>query len=242
MAHREKLHALVVKRRDLGEADRILTLFTREQGLLRVVAKGVRRIPSRRGGHLEPFSHLVVVLSGRGESRWLASAETVSDHAALQHSSAFEHADFLRQMLTILTPNEAHARLFDAVRDSWEILPKLAISKRSVLEVAVTMQILHAAGLLPDLSACAKCGASQPDETIILEAPVGGWSCLTCHGSWQGSDFSVTPKSLKALRWLTQNPAAALRLAAEAEESEQLVSASRHYAWGIKNNLQPSYV
>ena len=54
-ARNYKVEGLVIKRHNLGEADRILTVFSRELGKLRVVAKGVRRGKSKLAGHLEPF-------------------------------------------------------------------------------------------------------------------------------------------------------------------------------------------
>ncbi len=55
-------HAIVLKRRNVGEADRIITIFSKEYGRMHVVAKGVRRVHSRRAPHLEVFSHVSLVL------------------------------------------------------------------------------------------------------------------------------------------------------------------------------------
>src|SRR3954465_4948988 len=54
--------AVVVRQHKLGEADRIITLLTREHGLVRAVAKGVRRTRSKFGARLEPFAHIDVQL------------------------------------------------------------------------------------------------------------------------------------------------------------------------------------
>lgn len=51
-----KAEGIIVKRKNLGEADKIITIMTRDYGKLRVIAKGVRKINSRRSGHLEVFS------------------------------------------------------------------------------------------------------------------------------------------------------------------------------------------
>ena len=51
-----RVEAVVLRRIDFGEADRVLVLFTRERGKLPVVAKGIRRISSRMAGHLELFA------------------------------------------------------------------------------------------------------------------------------------------------------------------------------------------
>src|SRR6202008_3785572 len=54
--------AVVLRQHKLGEADRIVTLLTREHGLVRAVAKGVRRTRSKFGARLEPFAHIDVQL------------------------------------------------------------------------------------------------------------------------------------------------------------------------------------
>jgi len=58
--------AIVLKRQDFGEADRILTLFTPERGKLRVIAKGVRKTTSRKSGHVELFTYSnLLIAKGR---------------------------------------------------------------------------------------------------------------------------------------------------------------------------------
>ena len=51
-----RVEAIVLKHRDYGEADRLLTIYTRQKGKLQVLAKGVRKVRSQKAGHLEPFS------------------------------------------------------------------------------------------------------------------------------------------------------------------------------------------
>ena len=69
MSNRQRLyrtHAVILRRRDIHDADRILTVFTPNYGKLEVIAKGVRKTPSRKAGHLELFSHsALMVAQGR---------------------------------------------------------------------------------------------------------------------------------------------------------------------------------
>lgn len=60
-----KLHAIVLKRANFSEADRLVTVFSREKGKITLVAKGVRRIKSRRAPHLEPFNEVEIVYRKR---------------------------------------------------------------------------------------------------------------------------------------------------------------------------------
>src|SRR5699024_6717930 len=70
--------AVVLRQHKLGEADRSITLLTRDHGLVRAVAKGVRRTRSRFGGRLEPFGHIdVQVYPGRHPGRGLSTVTQV---------------------------------------------------------------------------------------------------------------------------------------------------------------------
>src|SRR5260221_14392220 len=76
--------SIVLKRRNVGEADRILTIFTKRFGKMRVIAKGVRRITSRRAGHIEVFSHVVLTLHA------YKNMDIVSKAAAITRGMLFE--------------------------------------------------------------------------------------------------------------------------------------------------------
>ena len=62
-----RLDALILKHMDYGEADRIVVVFSKERGKVRAIAKGVRKLHSRKAGHLEPFTNVASVPgSGQG--------------------------------------------------------------------------------------------------------------------------------------------------------------------------------
>ena len=70
--------AVVVRHADWGEADRLLTLYTREQGMVRALAKGARKITSRKAGHLQPFTHITVQLARGRDLLVVTQVETVN--------------------------------------------------------------------------------------------------------------------------------------------------------------------
>lgn len=57
-----KVEGIVLKRINVGEADRIITLLSQSQGKIKVIAKGIRKLKSRRAPHLEVFSHLIMYI------------------------------------------------------------------------------------------------------------------------------------------------------------------------------------
>lgn len=79
-----RIEAIVIKRRDIGEADKILTILTPHQGKISAVAKGVRKINSRRAAHIELLNHCVLNLH---ESRIpiVTEAETLKHFSELKN-------------------------------------------------------------------------------------------------------------------------------------------------------------
>ena len=57
------MEAVVLRHADWGEADRLITLYSHERGKLRAIAKGARKIRSRKAGHLEPFTRVTLQLA-----------------------------------------------------------------------------------------------------------------------------------------------------------------------------------
>lgn len=228
---REKVHALILSRRNSGEADRVLTLFTRPYGLLRATAPGVRKIPSRRGGHVEPFSHVLAILSGRPGRLYAAAVETQNNHSPLRESpSALECAQELsRLILRLFTEEQSQPILFDALHQSWEMLPNLPPAAQNMLRTAISLLALHRAGVMPDLSACQVCGVQQPRDAVILDGEHGGWRCLACHDSFQGTRASLSPRLLKAVRFIARYPERALHVQVTAEESTHIAAAIHTY-------------
>lgn len=77
-----KTEAIIIKRRNVGEADRLITVFTRDHGKLSIKAKGIRRVPSRRSAHVELLNTSVLTLYQASRYPILTEAtalETFSD-------------------------------------------------------------------------------------------------------------------------------------------------------------------
>src|SRR6266540_1158375 len=70
--------SVVLRHSNWGEADRLLVLYTREQGKLRAIAKGARKVTSRKAGHLEPFTHVTLQLAKGRDLLIVTQAETVN--------------------------------------------------------------------------------------------------------------------------------------------------------------------
>jgi DNA repair protein RecO len=153
------LSALVFSRKNIGEADRFVTFFTREEGLIRAIAKGVRKIPSSRGGHLEPCTLVSATLyesksrmSGEQGAVYAGKVET-QEYFQLLHedSDAFARACAHVQLFQkLFDSGQAVPELFDAFVTAWMQYPTFSEEKRTAYDAALVLQIIQHAGLMPD--------------------------------------------------------------------------------------------
>ncbi len=74
----------MLRHADYGEADRLLTLYTRQLGKTRALAKGARKIASRKAGHIEPFTHVKLQLAKGRDMPLVTQADTVDAYQALR--------------------------------------------------------------------------------------------------------------------------------------------------------------
>jgi DNA repair protein RecO (recombination protein O) len=160
--------AIVLRSYNLAEADRIVVCLTRSAGLVRAVAKGARRMKSRFGAALEPFTLIRLSFHER-ENRDLVSvsnAEILKSYFNL--NSRVESAELLAYMGELVAefapPHEADERLFRMLAACIESLAATSGCERSLMRY-FEVWLLRLAGLFPDLNACVDCG--RPLESIV---------------------------------------------------------------------------
>ncbi|TME36567.1 MAG: DNA repair protein RecO, partial [Chloroflexi bacterium] len=103
--------AVILKRTDLGEADRIVTFFSRDVGKIRAVAKGVRRTTSRSAGHLEPFTLSDVMFAVGRELDVISQADTLEAFREIREDLELTtHAYYLAEVVDLLTEDRLENR------------------------------------------------------------------------------------------------------------------------------------
>lgn len=129
---------IVLKRFNVGEADRILTVFTKNLGKVRVIAKGVRRINSRRAGHIEVFSHVILTLHSFGTMDIVSEAQAISrgtlfEKDEIRLAYAYSMCELVDQLLA---DHQEHEDVFMLLRDGLDQL--IRSDKSEDWQVAVT--------------------------------------------------------------------------------------------------------
>ncbi|HEV8588921.1 MAG TPA: DNA repair protein RecO [Pyrinomonadaceae bacterium] len=175
--------AIVLRSYNLAEADRIVLCFTRSAGLIRGVAKGARRMKSRFGAALEPFT--VIRLEFREkENRELVTisgAEIVKSHFDL--AADIEVAEVLGYMAELIgefaPPHEANDKLFRMVAACVDALATAPSTSKVILRY-FEIWLLRLAGSFPDVSACTICGAPLNQGQAMYLDFESAVRCATC--------------------------------------------------------------
>jgi len=170
----------------LGEADRVLHLYTATHGRVGAVAKGVRKTMSRFGARLEPLSHVELVLHrGRGELDTVTAAQLVRSHReAREDYYRFSVGTIgAEAMLRLFSEEEANERAFTALTRFLDLLDDAPhAADRPALDplgLAFQLKLLWLAGYLPHLSGCAECGAER-EPLVGYSTRAGGAVCARC--------------------------------------------------------------
>jgi DNA repair protein RecO (recombination protein O) len=241
MGRAVKTEAVVLRSMRYGEADRILHVYTPERGRVGAIAKGVRRARSRFGGRLEPFFRLKLELhEGRGELLTVTGAETLDGYARLRGDAraldaAARACDAVGRLFET---SEPHPGVFNLLCRKLALLDEQAgpeapepragapAAARSGA-LAFRLKLLLAAGLAPQLGACASCG--EHEGLVGFSGSAGGVVCGACEaGSF--------PLGEPAYRFMTDAFGVPLHEAPEAPEAalgqvERAISATlEHHA------------
>jgi DNA repair protein RecO (recombination protein O) len=175
--------AIVLRTYNLAEADRIAVCLTRSAGLVRAVAKGARRMKSRFGAALEPFTLIRLAFYER-ENRDLvsiSSAEILKSHFDLAaQPDASEVLAYMGELVSeFAPPHEANEKLFRMLSACVEALETAPESSRLILRY-FEVWLLRLAGLWPDLRSCSDCGAQLSESfTACLDVEVNP-HCQRC--------------------------------------------------------------
>lgn len=170
---------VVLRTHKLGEADRIVTLLTRERGLLRAVAKGVRRTSSKFGARLEPFMVADIQCYEGRTLDTITQAETLGAYGAQISADydVFRAGNIMVEMAERLSEGApAHSQYVLLVG----ALRSLAAGENpwALVRDAYLLRAIGLAGWAPGFDECVRCGAPGPHTAAAIE--LGGVVCDAC--------------------------------------------------------------
>ena len=228
--------AIVLRTHKLGEADRIITMLTRSQGIVRAVAKGVRKTTSRFGGRLEPFMHVDLQLAEGRNLDVVTQAETLTPFGSglgldyeryTAGSVMLETADRL-----VTEERQPSLQQFLLLVGGLRAMTAGEHGPGQVLD-SYLLRSLAVSGYAPSFDHCARCGDEGPHRWFNPSA--GGVLCADCKLPGSAGPSAGTLLVLGALLagdWPVVHAAEPRHL----KEASGLVAA--YLAWHLERSLR----
>lgn len=224
------MKAIVLRRRNVGEADRLLTLFTDQKGKVVARAKSVRIPTAKQGGKLEPFYLIEPYLVGSRAVQVMASAEILEGFPAIHTDlSKYGTASYFAEMVDALSGEyEKNEAVFDLTLESLRLLEARAVPPIAIR--AFELKLVAALGYQPELSKCVvgeeQIGGDKhksPVTNVSFSIELGGLLCPEHAERYPGKKISWgTVVTLRKM--LDQDLAATAKMALTKEVSEEVKS------------------
>jgi len=221
--------AIIIKKTKLGEADRILTLYTPLRGKIQGVAKGVRRPRSKLSGHLELLTYSQVWFARGRNLDIITGCQTINGFIELKsHLELTSAALYATELVNLFTAE--HIENQPLFRLLLETMDRLAADADSQLALRYfEMHLLDSVGYRPRLRQCTTCHQPLAAVTNFFSSPSGGVLCPICAIE-QPAAFAVSVNALKVLRYLQEKDyATTSRLKLNPELAKELERLMRSY-------------
>lgn len=193
-----RANAIVLRRTNLAETDKIVTLLTRERGKLSAVAKGARRPASRLAGAIELFGYCRVLIAAGLNLDVLTQVDVREAFPRLRTSlHKIAAASYMAELTDHLTadrhPNE---EIFDLLLAALYVLNSM--DEPDLVVTAFTFHMLAASGYTPTLAVCARCGTAGK-SFAAFSPTLGGVLCPDCRPATKDA-FGVSVEAVAAAR------------------------------------------
>jgi DNA repair protein RecO (recombination protein O) len=195
-----KIQAIVTKKTKLGEADRILTLYSLEMGKIQGVAKAVRRPDSRLSGHLELLTYSDIALVSGKNIDTIIGSHTVNTFLPIRNDlEKLSCALYMIDLINSFTAEEtADTYLFNLLLKSLEGLTR---SENCYLLLRYfELNVLKNVGYRPELEKCVLCRRPAGENDVTFSPSAGGVICPSCLLMRQHYGYKLTPNGLRLLR------------------------------------------
>ncbi len=164
-----KAEGIILKRKNLNESDRLITIFTKDLGKIKTLAKGVRKISSKRAGHLEIFTNARFTLYQGRTFDYITEASATDQYEGFRNDlNKASFAYYICELADYLLPErQEHAEIYDRICESFTILSESGKEEDRHVEVyKFAMDLLWHLGFLPRTQSIAASSIHQYIESI----------------------------------------------------------------------------
>lgn len=199
-----KLEAIIISHREFGEADRFVKFFSRENGKMEAIAKGVRKPRSRKAAHLEPFTHVALVLA-KGQSVWIITqAEMISPFNAIRDDlRRTARAAYILELADHLTTeDQMESAVFRLILAALKRIDSPADPFNALCHFE--LNLLGSCGFQPEFFKCVGCARDILPQDQFYSARLGGVLCPAC-ATLSGDAEPLDQPALRYLRHFSRS-------------------------------------
>ncbi|MBN1230823.1 MAG: DNA repair protein RecO [Anaerolineales bacterium] len=219
--HSIRVEGVVLRYLEYGEADRIVTLYTRQLGKIRAIVKGARKIRSRKAGHLDLFTHVQLQLSTGRDLFIVTQAEALHTFPKLREDlTILAQASYVVELVDKFTyDEEENAATYRLLVDTLE---RLTIHDQQIPLVIryYEMRLLDFMGFRPELKICVSNGEEITYQDQYFSSMQGGVICPECSANFEG----LRPISKDALRYIRHLQRSSFQDALKARPEDKIFS------------------
>ncbi len=218
---------IVIRERPIGEKDKVVTILTKDIGVIEAIVRGVRNTKSRLLSGVSLFTYSEFVINEGKNNLYINDAsEKNSFHSVSDDIEKMSLVFYLAELVKVLNPTGDESN--DFLRLFLNSLYLISNSERSLTLVKSVFELkaCEYIGLMPNITACAGCGIYEGKE-FYFNAKNAELHCKDCRMS---GDMKLTPKALMALRFiLLNNIEKVFNFAIDETSMELLSSVSEEY-------------
>ena len=214
-----RVEAIVMRHSNMGEADRLLVLYTRQKGKVRAVAKGARKMRSRKAGHVEPFMQVSLQLAKAHGPYIVTDAEMIEAYQPVRDDLVRTgYAAYVVELVDRFSYEDEGENpiIFHLLS---ETLNRIALNPDPWLAVRYyEVRLLDSLGFRPQLFKCSNCQVEIKPEDQYFSPSQGGVLCPKCGAGLPGA-WRISEEALKYFRHMQRST---YQLAARASPSPEV--------------------
>lgn len=213
-----KYNGIILSKKDVGETDRVYTIYTKEDGKIKALGKGTRRPTAKLAGNLEPvtFSEIFIAKTrGIGKITGALAAENFSKiKSDLESLSQVSFAFKIIEKL--ISDPEKDEMVFNLILKYLSVMENLSGTevnspaksagqvKKEMLTLGFLFKLLGESGYQLEVGKCANCGEKLKPENNYFSSSLGGILCEKCAGK-ESDKIKIKNESIKFIRIFLKN-------------------------------------
>ncbi|MFH2039534.1 MAG: DNA repair protein RecO [Chloroflexota bacterium] len=240
-----RVEAVVLRHSNIGEADRLLVLYTRQKGKIRAVAKGARKMRSRKAGHVEPFMQVSLQLATAHGPYIVTDAETIEAFQPVRDDLLRTgYAAYAAELIDRFSYEDEGENpvIFRLLTDT---LRRIALNPDPWLGVRYyEVRLLDSLGFRPQLFKCSNCQVEIKPQDQYFSPSQGGVLCPRCGAGLPGA-WSISETALKYFRHMQRStyPLAARARPTPAVQKEMEALMQAYFTYLLERELNtPGFI